>query len=265
MNMKRIVSALLGMPLVILVLVIKNIYVVDIAFTIIAIICLYEFYKAFSTKHRPVNWIGYISTINIAALHFFADGSLFNSIILTIFISILLLFIEVFKKKINIIDVAITLLGICYITIFILFVPLTKEIPNGDLLIWYIFGATWGTDVFAYLIGFKFGKHKFTEISPKKSIEGCFGGIIGAIVAMLIMTYIFNTICDLNISYTIISIIAIVLSIVSQIGDLIASSIKRFVGIKDFGNLIPGHGGMLDRFDSVIFAAPIAYLLIALL
>lgn len=265
MNMKRIISALLGMPLVILVLVIKNIYVVDIAFAIIATMCLYEFYKAFSANHKPANWIGYLSIILIVGIHFFADGSLFNVVVLTIFIALLLSFIQVFRKKMNPIDVAITLLGICYITIFMMFVPLTKELPNGDLLIWYIFGATWGTDIFAYIVGIKFGKHKFCEISPKKSIEGCIGGIIGAIVTMLIMTYIFNTMCDMNISYTIIGIIAIVLSAISQTGDLIASSIKRFVGIKDFGNIIPGHGGMLDRFDSVIFTAPIAYLLIALL
>lgn len=265
MNMKRIISALLGIPLVIIVLMIKNTYVVDIAFTIITIICLYEFYKAFSVNHKPVIWIGYLSTIIIATLHFFADGSLFNLIVLTIFTSILLLFIQVFRKKINIVDVGITLLGICYITIFMMFVPLTREIPNGHLLIWYIFGATWGTDTFAYLIGKKFGKHKFTEISPKKSIEGCFGGVLGAVIAMLIITYIFNTVFYLNISYITIGIIAIILSIISQMGDLVASSIKRFVGIKDFGNIIPGHGGMLDRFDSVIFTAPLAYMLIALL
>lgn len=265
MNIKRVLSALLGMPLVIVVLMLKNIYLVDIAFTIIAIVCLYEFYKAFHCKYKPVIWVGYLSTIIIATLHFFANGSLFNLIILTLFISFLILFLLVFKKKINIVDVAITILGICYITLFILFIPLTREIPDGHLLIWYIFAATWGTDVFAYLVGSKFGKHKFTDVSPKKSIEGCIGGIVGAVIIMLVITYAYNTIFYLNISYTFIGIIAIALSIISQIGDLVASSIKRFVGIKDFGNIIPGHGGMLDRFDSVIFTAPLAYLLIALL
>lgn len=265
MSIKRVISALLGIPLTVLVLSIKNIYVVDAAFAIIAIMCLHELYQAFAIKYKPVTWIGYLSTILIVGLHFFADGSLFNVLVLTIFISLFLLFIEIFRKEINIVDAALTLFGICYITVFLMFVPLAKELPNGDLLVWYIFAATWGTDVFAYLIGRFFGKHKFTEISPKKTIEGCLGGIIGAIVVMLGFTYLFNTVFNMNISYITIGIMAIVLSVISQMGDLIASSIKRYIGIKDFGNIIPGHGGMLDRFDSVIFTAPIAYLLIALL
>lgn len=109
------------------------------------------------------------------------------------------------------------------------------------------------------------GKHKFTKISPNKSIEGCIGGTVGAVILMILYTYICNTFFGMSIHYIYIGIISIILSIIAQIGDLTASSIKRYIGIKDFGDLIPGHGGMLDRIDSVIFVAPFAYFLLTII
>jgi len=146
-----------------------------------------------------------------------------------------------------------------------MFIPIIRETENGRITIWYIFFAAWGTDTFAYLIGRKFGKHKFSQISPNKSIEGCIAGTIGAVAIMLIYTLVCNTYLGMNFNYLYIILIAIVLSLVGQIGDFAASSIKRYTGIKDFSNLIPGHGGMLDRIDSVIFIAPFAYFLLMLL
>ena len=102
-------------------------------------------------------------------------------------------------------------------------------------------------------------------MSPKKSIEGCIGGVIGAIILMLAYTYFANQYWGMNYSYLYITGIGTILSLVGQIGDFAASSIKRFVDIKDYSNLIPGHGGMLDRIDSVIFLAPFAYALFTLL
>ena len=99
-------------------------------------------------------------------------------------------------------------------------------------------------------------------ILTKKSIEGCIGGIIGAVTIILIYTYIANKFWRMEISYYIIALIGIILSIIGQIGDFAASSIKRYVEIKDFSNMIPGHGGMLDRIDSLIFLAPFAYALL---
>ena len=123
----------------------------------------------------------------------------------------------------------------------------------------------WPKYIFAYFIGKKFGKHKFSKVSPKKSIEGCIAGTIGAILIILIYTYFVNTYFNLNYSYIYIGIMAIILSLIGQIGDFVASSIKRYVDIKDYSNLIPGHGGMLDRIDSLIFLAPFAYVFFTLL
>ena len=146
-------------------------------------------------------------------------------------------------------DIAYTFIGIFYVVFFIMFVAFIDGMPNGKILIWYVILAAWGTDIFAYLIGKHFGKHKFSKVSPKKSIEGCIGGTVGAVILMLIYTYVANTYWGMNYSYLFITGIGIILSLVGQIGDFAASSIKRFVDIKDYSNLIPGHGGMLDRID----------------
>lgn len=167
--------------------------------------------------------------------------------------------------QIDIKDISITFFGICYIPLFLMFIPLINGMENGKILVWYILLAAWGTDTFAYLVGKTMGKHKFSKISPNKTIEGCIGGTIGAVILILIYTYVCNTYFAMNISYIYITIVGIILSLIGQLGDFSASSIKRYGGIKDFSNLIPGHGGMLDRIDSVIFIAPFAYMFLSLL
>ena len=263
MNISRITSALLGMPLVILILVFGNIYVVDIAFAIIAAISLHEFLKCFEGKAKPVIWIGYFAAAFIAVMHLLPWVSMIDYVGMFFFLMILLLFIEVFRSKMerNIVDISVTFFGICYIVFFLMFVPQVRAFENGQFLIWFIFTAAWGTDVFAYIVGMTIGKHKFSKISPKKSIEGCIGGVIGSLLLTLAFAYGFNTWGGLSFSYEKLAIMSVILSVIGQMGDFAASSIKRYVGIKDFSNLIPGHGGMLDRFDSVIFIAPAAYFL----
>lgn len=167
--------------------------------------------------------------------------------------------------KITIIDASITLFGIIYIVLFLSFMSKLRAIDNGKLLVWYIFLVAWGSDVLAYVVGKYLGKHKFSEISPKKTIEGCVGGILGSIIFSMVYTLIINNYFGMDINYIYILGISIVLGILSQIGDFAASTIKRYTGIKDYGTLLPGHGGMLDRFDSVIFITPFAYILLTLL
>ena len=163
--------------------------------------------------------------------------------------------------KITFKDVAYTLVGIMYITIFFMFLELIIKLEHGKVLFAYTFVISWSTDIFAYLIGKKWGKHKFSKISPKKSIEGCIAGAIGAIVVSIIYITISNIFWGTEFSYLFIAIISLVLSLISQVGDFVASSIKRFVEVKDYGNLLPGHGGMLDRLDSLVFIAPFLYMI----
>lgn len=171
--------------------------------------------------------------------------------------------------KTSFLDVSVTFAGIVYIVGLFIFVPLLFGFEKdgetlGKFYIWYLFIASWGSDAWAYMIGIKFGKHKFSIISPKKSIEGCVAGIVGGTVCMLIATAILNNCFGLDISYLKIASFGVLLTIIGQIGDLAASTIKRNVEVKDFSNLLPGHGGIVDRIDSIVFIAPFAYFLFTL-
>ncbi len=269
MDIKRITSALIGFPLVAVILIFGNKYLVDIAISVIAIMALHEYFHCFKeqNENKDLRWIAYISAASIALIHVIPSEYILKTIAAIIPISILVLFAQVIatNMKYNIKDIAITFFGICYIVIFLMYIPIIREMTNGRILIWFIFIAAWGTDMFAYFTGKKFGKHKFTKVSPNKSIEGCIGGTVGAILCMVIYAVVCNNVWNMNINYIYIAIVGLVLSLVGQIGDLAASSIKRYTGIKDFSNLIPGHGGILDRIDSVIFIAPFAYFLLMLI
>lgn len=267
MDIKRLTSGLLGFPLVLLILLIGNKIVVDIALSIIAILAMNEYINAVSKVAKPVKWIAYLSCFSIALIHIIPEEYLNMVVTLYVPTILIILFAQVIatEMKTNFKDIAYTFIGIFYVVFFIMFVAFINGMQNGRILIWYAIFAAWGTDISAYMIGKHFGKHKFSKVSPKKSIEGCIGGVIGALIIMLAYTYVANTYWDMNYSYLFITGIGIMLSLIGQIGDFAASSIKRYVDIKDFSNLIPGHGGMLDRIDSLIFLAPFAYALFTLI
>lgn len=267
MKLKRILSGILGFPLVVLIFIFGNSYAIDITISFVALIAMHEYLKALKKIGNPLKILSYISCLIIAFLHIIPKEYLGFSLAIIISCIMTVLFVKVIitKMKTNLSDIMITLFGIAYIVFFSSFIPLLYGTIIGKYLVWYIFIAAWGTDTCAYFIGSKYGKHKFSKISPKKSIEGCIGGTLGAIIIAIIYTIFINKLGNLNISYIYIGLVTILLSILSQIGDLAASSIKRTVGIKDFGNLIPGHGGILDRLDSVIFIAPFAYFLLTII
>lgn len=270
MNLKRIVSSVILFPIVAAIFIFGNKYVVDVFISIVAIMSLHEFYKAFRTgeKANPISWIGYIAAAMISIIHILPEGWILKSIgiMLPVLLCALFLYVIITNLKTNIVDIAVTFLGIFYIVIFLMYIPVINEnLEHGKILIWYLFITSWGTDIFAYAIGRRWGKHHFTEISPKKTIEGCIGGILGAVILTLIYSFACQQLFNIQFNYILVVIFTIILSVLSQIGDLTASSIKRYTGIKDFSNLIPGHGGMLDRIDSCIFTAPFAYFLFILL
>ncbi len=267
-NFKRITSSLLGLPMVIVVLLFGNKYVIDVALAVVALISLHEYYNSFSKNYKPIQWLGYLLAICISFIHLVPTDMLFKIISLGIPFIVAILFIELILRnlKISIVDIAISLFGIFYIVLFTMFVPLIAGLEHGKVLIWYVLTTSWGTDIFAYIVGRKIGKHKFSKISPKKSIEGCIAGTIGAVILSLIYTFCINKFMGFLIApYLHIVIASIVLSVMGQFGDFAASSVKRFNEIKDFSNLIPGHGGLLDRIDSLIFIAPFAYILLTIL
>ena len=269
-NIKRIMSGLIGFPIIALILIFSNDLVMDIALAVISIIGTYEFFKCFKSKEKanPSKWYAMIISALMIFTHTLSNEALKEILIAIIPISLLVLTIEliVSKEKKNIIDIAITLLGVCYIPLMLVFLSIIRgRFINGKIIIWYVILASWGSDVFAYFIGKRWGKHKFTKISPNKTIEGCVAGVLGAVISAIVYTIAINNILALGINYLLVAIITIILSLIGQIGDLAASSVKRYCEVKDFGELIPGHGGMLDRIDSVIFILPFAYILLGLL
>lgn len=155
--------------------------------------------------------------------------------------------------------------SLVYAPVMLSFVFLTRQLEYGVYLVWMIFINSWISDTCAYLVGVMIGKHKLAPVlSPKKSIEGSVGGIMGSALVGALFGYYLDTALGTEQLVLLLFVVGGVGSVISQIGDLAASAIKRNYEIKDYGNLIPGHGGIMDRFDSVIFTAPITYFLILL-
>lgn len=287
MNVKRVLTGVIGFPLVILLLVLANKYIIDGVTAIIACIAIYEYFHACKKEVKNLSWIGYVLAIGIVLLHIVNTKIAFMSLLLFIPILLMVLFLHIIvsNMQINFKDMAFAGIGIFYIIGFIVFIPLVygmgdttklaflketsfvdmlgkvyqKTAILGKYLIWYVLLAAWGSDTFAYTIGMRLGKHKFSQVSPKKSIEGCVAGVIGAVVLSLIYTIVLNHTLEVEINYWVIGLASAIFSIIGQIGDLAASTIKRYFEVKDYSNLFPGHGGMLDRIDSVMFIAPFAF------
>ncbi len=181
---------------------------------------------------------------------------------LALLVLMLLFTVYVFTfPKYNISEVAISYFALFYVTIMLSCIYRIRVLENGAYLIVLVFLSAWGNDTLAYCAGRLFGKHKMSPIlSPKKTIEGAVGGVVGAgilgalyaLIAKQFITVQFNIVIAFALTCAIGGLISI-------IGDLGASAIKRNYDIKDYSNLIPGHGGILDRFDSIIFTAPIIY------
>lgn len=264
--MKRIISGIILILAVAAILILGNVYVVDVACGLIAILALREYFNANKKgeKNTGARALAYLASIYLCFLHVIPIQ--ITVVLLVAFIPVcvtmLMLTVIFSNMKINFGDIMLELFGICYIVGFMAFISLLYGMQNGKLTIWYLLLAAWGNDIFAYFLGCKFGKHKFTKISPNKSIEGCIAGVIGSIIFVLGYTIFINVTMNGTIPYVYAVFLGIILSFFAQCGDLAASSIKRYYEIKDFGSLIPGHGGVLDRIDSIIFMAPIAYILL---
>lgn len=263
MDIKRISSSIIAILALAVILLMPSVFITGILFTIITFVAMNEYLKAISKVCNPIKWVAYLSCIIVAIINYIPQQYINLIIMGSIPITILLLFSQVIATdmKIKFKDMAYTFLGICYIPGFLMYLSLINGMENGKILLGYTFIAAWMTDTIAFCIGIKFGKHKFSKVSPKKSIEGCISGTIGAVLLMLLYTFILNNYFSFKFPYLTIGISSLILSLIGQIGDFSASCIKRYVDIKDYGNILPGHGGILDRIDSVLFIAPFAYLL----
>ncbi|MDD5945219.1 MAG: phosphatidate cytidylyltransferase [Clostridia bacterium] len=258
----RIISALVALPLLIIFIVLGGLPL-KIAVTVVALIGLYELYKAFSGFIKPVHYIGFAAAVIYMA---FIEKIIYTTSLLNVFVTLLMLVIFIYvvitHESGNTMDGIVTFFGFFYVCFLISHVYLTRQYTHGQLFVWLIFLSSFGCDTGAYFTGMAFGKHKLIpQLSPKKTVEGAIGGVVVAVAICVIYGVILEVNNELAGVDTVLLcfVTGLVGSIFSQIGDLTASAMKRYVGIKDFGKIMPGHGGVLDRFDSVLFAAPVVY------
>lgn len=191
----------------------------------------------------------------------------FFIIVMMLLVILLAVYVIEFPRY-NTEQLAVLFLGFFYVAVLLSFVFRIRVLTGGQYSVWLLFVGSWGADTAAYLVGRKWGRHKIVPVlSPKKSLEGFIGGILGAGLIGVIYALIFKShLIEAGIGSPILTfgVIGTVSAVVSIIGDLAASAIKRDKQIKDYGKLIPGHGGILDRFDSVIIIAPIIYILLVI-
>lgn len=228
---------------------------------LVGLIGLVEFYNAFekiglkASKVFGIFGLLALYIINLMTLYYMGDRSQEGMLLwffLVVIGSLLYLFVHFETRKPE--EAFLTGFGLFYVGYFSFHIILIDQTPYS-ILIWLVVLTAFGTDIFAYFTGYLFGKHKLCpSISPKKTKEGAIGGVFGSVILSLAFILIVQP--DLLIHGLVIGVLG---SIISQFGDLTASIIKRKIGIKDYGNLIPGHGGVLDRFDSVLFTAPFVY------
>ncbi len=247
----RVISGLIMVPF--LGILFLGDYILLAATFLIGISAVYEFYKGFhSLDIKPCYPIAVVTALLLYGINVFQLPEIyyFMVIMAAFFASALYLF-NIENRKLE--DGMATLFGIIYIIGCAFQVALVEQQIHN--FVWLIIWTAFGTDVFAYFSGFLFGKHKLCpKISPKKTIEGSIGGTLGSVLLCGIFGHF--VIPEYFVHCLIIGVLG---GIVSQLGDLTASIFKRKMGIKDYGSLIPGHGGILDRFDSVLFTAPLVF------
>jgi phosphatidate cytidylyltransferase len=254
--MLRIISSIIGLPLVIFLVNQGGAWLlVGIAF--ITLFALNEFFRVFDMKNKYLTTTSYIfSIIYIYALSVSID---LYSVLVSFLLSILIIMVMT-RRDINIDACLIAIFSFFYITFLLSFIYLVRQSVRGEDFVWLIFISSWGCDTGAFYFGKVFGKYKLTDISPNKTVEGSIGGIFSATLFGFIYSYI-RIGTEPKLIFYVCTIVAIC-SVFAQLGDLVASTMKRKMGVKDFGSVILGHGGFIDRFDSVLFAAPFIYVIL---
>ena len=265
MFITRLLSGIVLLAVAALLFVVGDIWLV-IALGILSLVGVYELFRIWGMEKHPLAIVTYVATVGCYAMFIDYPFNLGLHEIMPIIALLALLSVYVIRyPKDHINQVAKSIFALIYVPVMMSFVYLLREYEMGEWLIWLVLISSWGADTCAYCVGKLIGKHHFSELSPKKTIEGCVGGIVGA--ALIAFGYAWFVpegmgeyfILDVRIMFPVVAAIS---ALISQIGDLSASAIKRNYEVKDYGKIIPGHGGVLDRFDSVIFVAPFIYILL---
>lgn len=271
MFMTRLFSSII-LVIVALITLLQGGYLLAAILFLISLIAYNELCKAckIHTKEQNINAlevVGYVGIISYYAIMVFVKNMSAQFLcILFVFIAYMFVYVFTFPKY-EASQTMASFFSFIYAPVMFSFIYMTRELAYGIYIVWMIFISSWICDSCAYLSGMLLGKHKLApKLSPKKSIEGAIGGVLGsALVGGLYAYFIVErVIIEQGITWIFV-VIGGMGAVISQIGDLAASAIKRNHEIKDYGHLIPGHGGIMDRFDSVIFTAPMIYALAVLL
>ena len=236
---------------------------------------LFEFYRATGVykegeKHSLIEKTGYAGTAVYYAAALLTENKSLEKLILIlciVLVAMLAVYVLTFPKYSGDLIMK-AFFGFMYVPVMMCFIFLTREMQGGAFLVWLIYILSWISDTCAYLVGSRFGRIKLApELSPAKSVEGSVGGILGSALVSVIFSIIYMSHYGLGNIFgpLCFMIIGVIGSLASQVGDLAASAFKRNSDVKDYGVIIPGHGGILDRFDSVIFTAPMIYFLAELI
>lgn len=255
--LKRIITSLVAICVLVPVLIFSDTIVLPIAVAIFTFIGLYEIFKCIEKSQFvylvfPAYFCSMLSPFVLRYYtHKFAPIAFIFCIV---YLTYLFALSVLCKGKFKFGEISeVYLLTVYIITAFNAIIYI-RDIENGNYIYLLIFIGAWMTDIFAYFTGMLFGKHKLIpEVSPKKTIEGSIGGILFCTVSFVVYGIIINSINpNVDVNYVFLAVGGVIVSIVSQVGDLVMSVIKRQFGVKDYGKLFPGHGGVLDRFDSIL-------------
>lgn len=229
---------------------------------IVTLIGLFELYRTSGIEKSGLARAGYLAAVVYYALLGVTVEADFEMLLLGIMLCLMAWYVITYPKY-HIEQVTMVFFGIIYVAASMSCIYRVRTLMDGEYIVWLIFIGAWGSDTCAYCVGKLIGKHKLpSKLSPNKSIEGCVGGIAGAALIGLIYGSVFKQNFSVLMNPPVVlALIGGASSVISQVGDLAASAIKRNHEIKDYGHLIPGHGGILDRFDSIIFTAPLVYML----
>lgn len=237
---------------------------------VISLIGQMELYRIMNLHKKAAGLYGYIAAGLYYIMLYYVENAQNYFIYFTMAFLTILMVLYVFSyPKYNTQEILLIFFGVFYVAVMLSFVYKTRVLENGIWFVWFIFISSWVSDTFAYCVGMITGKtignHKMSpKLSPKKSIEGAVGGVAGSVIFGCVYgSVIAGSLSSLNNPVLALGILGGVGALISMIGDLAASAVKRNFNVKDYGKLIPGHGGILDRFDSVIFTAPVIYFLAA--
>ena len=265
MNKSFLTRTISGVILAIII-ILTGLFGGDILFGLVAVVSLiglFEVYRVVEIHNNILGYIGYAAAIAYYAVLRFLGTEYIMPVIIGMLLLVLAAYVFSFPKY-EATKITMAVFGFVYVVILMSYLYQIRETSDGIYTFWLVFIGSWVCDTCAYLTGVTCGKHKMAPVlSPKKSIEGAVGGVIGsALVGGIYGFVIADKLTSIPYPAITFAVMCGIAGLVSMVGDLSASAIKRNYDVKDYGALIPGHGGILDRFDSVIFIAPVIYYII---